>query len=89
MYELEFTKTVLSDIAILKKSQPVLYEKVRKFLKELREHPFTGTGHPEALKNDKSGKWSRRIDKKHRLIYEVMEGKIVLLISAYGHYDDK
>ena len=33
---------------------------------------------------------SRRIDSKHRLIYQVdEENKKVFLISAWGHYGDK
>ncbi|MBR1922786.1 MAG: Txe/YoeB family addiction module toxin, partial [Paludibacteraceae bacterium] len=53
-------------------------------------HPQTGTGHPEQLKGDKAGLWSRRINKKHRLIYEIHETEvIVLILTAYGHYEDK
>ncbi len=54
------------------------------------EHPLSGTGHPEQLKGDRTGQWSRKITQKHRLIYQVKEKEvIVLVLSAYGHYDDK
>jgi len=34
--------------------------------------------------------WSRRIDQKHRLVYQINETElIVVAISAYGHYADK
>ena len=34
--------------------------------------------------------WSRRITKKHRLIYEIIDTVVhVDVLSAYGHYDDK
>lgn len=36
----------------------------------------TGTGKPEPLKHDLSGKWSRRITDEHRLIYKVENGTI-------------
>ena len=53
------------------------------------EHPHTGTGHPEQLSGDLSGKWSRRITKRHRLIYEIHDNEVVVIaISAYGHYSD-
>jgi len=39
---------------------------------ELREHPFSGTGHPEQMKYI-PGVWSRRIDKKNRLRYTVID----------------
>lgn len=53
--------------------------------RELTEHPFTGIGKPEPLKHQLKGFWSRRIDKEHRLIYEVIEPNVVI-ISALGHY---
>jgi len=56
----------------------------------MREHPFTGTGRPKPLRYDRTGKWSRRITGKHRIVYIVKEALIeVLVFSAYGHYDDK
>ena len=61
-----------------------------KLISELHDHPMTGTGKPEQLRGDRAGQWSRRITKKHRLIYEIHETEIVVLIlSSYGHYNDK
>ncbi len=78
------------DLKSLKKSEPVHFRKVGQFLSELEDHPKTGTGHPKPLGGDRVGQWSRRISDKHRLIYEIMdEIVVVLVLSAYGHYDDK
>lgn len=64
--------------------------KISKIIEELREHPFTGTGKPEQLKYDLQGLWSRRINQKDRLIYEVVEDVVtVYIVSAIGHYEDK
>jgi toxin YoeB len=53
-------------------------------------HPRTGTGHPEQLKGDMNGLWSRRITQKHRLLYQIQEQEvIVIILNAYGHYYDK
>ena len=61
-----------------------------KLLNELMLHPRTGTGHPEQLKGDRTGQWSRTITKKHRLIYEIFETEVYVdVLSAYGHYNDK
>jgi len=54
-------------------------------LEEISEHPFTGTGKPEALKHDLAGKWSRRINQEHRLIYEVKDNEIIV-VSLKSHY---
>jgi toxin YoeB len=42
-------------------------------------------GKPEPLKYELSGLWSRRINKDHRLIYEITQN-IVIIHSAKGHY---
>ncbi len=74
----------------LAKSEPKVFKKVQKFLKELEEHPKTGLDHPELLKGQPEGRWSREFSKKHRLVYRIYDTEVVVLvISAYGHYDDK
>lgn len=61
-----------------------------KLIGELYEHPRTGTGKPEPLSGDRLGQWSRRISKRHRLVYEIQDTDvIVLVLTAYGHYGDK
>lgn len=89
-YSISFTDDALNDIDRLEKNEPKAYKKFTKFLSELVEHPHTGTSHPEPLKGYRSGQWSRTITKKHRLVYEVHDEMVlVLVLSAYGHYDDK
>lgn len=90
MYEIIFSECALKDILRLRKSEPAAYKKVGKLIEELKIHPTTGTGHPEQLKGNRVGQWSRSITKKHRLIYEIVEEVVhVNILSAYGHYDDK
>lgn len=90
MYDIVYSEKAQEDLSKLKRSQPAAYTKAVKLLNELMHHPRTGTGHPEQLKGDRSGQWSRIITKKHRLIYEIFEKEVhVDVLSAYGHYDDK
>ncbi len=90
-YKLRFTLDAVKDIERHKKSgDKKLLQKIEVLLKELRTHPKTGTGQPEKLKYDLEGFYSRRINRKHRLVYEIQEEIItVVVISAYGHYGDK
>lgn len=54
------------------------------------EHPRTGTGRPEALSGGGNVCYSRRIDKKNRLVYDIYDEIVtVLVITAEGHYRDK
>jgi toxin YoeB len=91
IYELTICQDALDDIVKLRKSGDIVaIRRLNKLLDELREHPTTGTGQPEQLKYEYSGRWSRRITTKHRLIYEIREELVsVEVIQAYGHYTDK
>ena len=61
--------------------------KIQRILTELEDHPRTGTGKPELLSGDFKGVWSRRINKKDRILYEIHdEIVIVYVISMRGHY---
>lgn len=89
-YEVRFTPKSEQDLAKLLHSEPKSYQKALRLISELRKHPRTGTGHPEPLKGDRVNQWSRRITQKHRLVYEIRDTEvIVLVLTAYGHYDDK
>jgi toxin YoeB len=75
-------------LSITKKTgNKAVLKKLLTLLEELVQHPFSGTGKPEPLKHGLSGMWSRRINKEHRLIYEI-EGDIVFILSAKGHYKE-
>ncbi|MBR5715225.1 MAG: Txe/YoeB family addiction module toxin [Bacteroidales bacterium] len=90
MYDIIFSKQAKEDLAKLRISEPAAHKKAVNLLLELMEHPRTGTGHPEQLKGNRSGQWSRTITKKHRLIYEIHDKEvIVIVLTAYGHYGDK
>jgi toxin YoeB len=90
MYSIDFTKTARRDVSRLEKSEPQTFKKIEKLFSELVVHLYTGSGKPKPLGGERTGQWSRRITEKHRLVYQVEETRItILVISAYGHYDDK
>ncbi|RYX92152.1 Txe/YoeB family addiction module toxin [bacterium] len=85
-YHLDFSDQANSDISYHKKiGNKAVLRKILNLLNELSEHPFEGTGKPEALKHNLSGFWSRRINNEHRLVYEVYID-IVYIVSVKGHY---
>jgi len=89
IYSISLSESAELDIIKLQKSgNKQVLKKLNKLLNELRLHPETGTGKPERLKY--VNKWSRRINDKHRLIYEIFEEIVTVeVVQAYGHYDDK
>ncbi len=85
-YVLDFTEQANEDIAFHKKSGNVkILHKIFHLLKDTIDHPFEGLGKPEPLKHNLSGCWSRRINREHRLVYEVKKDRVVIL-SLKGHY---
>jgi len=85
-YNLDFTDKAKEDIFALKMAgNRAVLNKLLVLLHELTEHPFTGTGKPEPLKHSLSGMWSRRINREHRLVYEV-EDDTVFILSTKEHY---
>ncbi|MDR0505650.1 MAG: Txe/YoeB family addiction module toxin [Dysgonamonadaceae bacterium] len=90
MYKIDFLDIAKAHLAKLKKSEPDAYKKALKLLLELHEHPTTGTGKPEQLKHYETPTWSRRISDRHRLVYQIHENTVtVLVIAAFGHYEDR
>jgi toxin YoeB len=62
-----------------------MLKKINELIKEIQRTPFEGSGKPEPLKFDLSGNWSRRIDREHRLVYQVA-GENLFIISCRYHY---
>jgi toxin YoeB len=82
---LEFDQDGFDDLAWWVEEDRKKALRIIKLIKEVQRDPFTGTGKPEPLKHGLSGCWSRRIDKEHRLVYQVKEDKIRILACRY-HY---
>ena len=90
-YTIRVEKMAAQDLKKLYKSgKKTDISKVERIFKELSETPKTGIGEPKQLGNDLAGLWSRRINKKDRVVYEIIESEIVVVVvSALGHYKDK
>ena len=89
-FTIEYKEQAMADLIRLRKDEPKSFDKAKRLIEELKEHPKTGTGKPELLKGMSTATWSRHITKKHRLIYEIHDTEVlVLVLTAYGHYGDK
>ena len=89
MFTITYTIEAQKGIKKLAGNKPAM-EKLEKLLEEIKVHPRTGTGKIEKLKHFEKETWSRRIDKKNRIIYSIDDEKIIIVvISITGHYKDK
>ena len=86
MYDVRLTKNQIKLIKSLKNNN--LVDKIKDLLYILRENPYKNPPPYEKLTNNLKGKYSRRINIKHRLVYEVLEeNKIVNILSMWTHYE--
>ena len=85
---LEFDPAGFEDFAWWVENDRKTALKIIKLIKDIQRNPFEGTGQPEKLKYELSGCWSRRINQEHRLVYEVLETKIRILVTLYSSEEE-
>ncbi|QIS08452.1 Txe/YoeB family addiction module toxin [Nocardia arthritidis] len=65
-----------------------ILKKVNRLIEDIcRNGNAEGIGKPEALRNNLSGWWSRRITEEHRLVYRCSDDTVHIVSCRY-HYDD-
>ena len=88
MYKIVVSKQALKDFPNLKSAG--LDKNARALIEVLKENPFKNPPSYEKLVGDLEGLYSRRINVRHRLVYQVFEDeKTVKIISAWSHYENK
>lgn len=86
MYSIVFTKKATNDIPKLKSAK--LENKAKALIDLMRSDPYKSPPSYEKLQGDLQGAYSRRINIKHRLVYQVYEdARVVKIISLWSHYD--
>lgn len=86
--EIKLLEQAIEDLQYWKKTgNKAVMNKISALLKDIAQHPYTGIGKPEALRYELAGKWSRRINSEHRIIYSVHENTIeIYIFSMRYHY---
>ena len=86
MYTLKLMTQAQKDAKKL--SAQGLKEKTLKLLEIIKENPLQYPPEYEFLKGDMQGLISRRINKQHRLVYEVIESeKLIKVYRMWTHYE--
>lgn len=86
MYAIRYTKSAINDIPKIRAAK--LERKAKALIDILRENPYENPPPYEKLVGDLKGAYSRRINIKHRLIYEVFgDEKLVKIISLWTNYE--
>ena len=86
--KITFSKNSWEDYVSWQREDKKILNRINQLIKDIQRTPFYGLGNPEPLKYDLSGFWSRRIDREHRLVYQVFEQEILIYSCKY-HYTPK
>lgn len=73
------------DYLYWQKTNKKMLNKINELIKSCERTPFSGIGKSEPLKDNLKGFWSRRIDKEHRLVYNI-EGETLIIAQCKFHY---
>lgn len=85
-WKIVWTKAALKDKHIA--TAAGFGDKINSILALLRENPFAEYPPYEKLLGDLSGAYSRRLNRKHRVIYQVYkEERTIKIISTWLHYE--
>jgi len=74
------------DYVYWQKTDKKILAKINNLLNDISRNPFTGIGKPEPLKYKYKGFVFRKINREHRLIYQVKDDEI-LIAKCRFHYD--
>ena len=75
----------LQDLEYWTRTNRRLAIRILALVEAIMRHPCEGPGKPEALRGQLAGRWSRRIDQEHRLVYTVEADRVHFLADRY-HY---
>ena len=86
MYHIIYTKQAIKDIEKLKSTH--LSEKDKQLINIIKANPFQNPPPYEALVGNLKGAYSRRINIKHRLVYQILEKEnTIKVIRMWTHYE--
>jgi len=83
--KLAWTNAAWSDYLYWQTQDKKTLKRINLLIKDAMRDPEAGIGKPEALKENLSGLWSRRIDDVHRLVYAIEKDQLIIIACHY-HY---
>lgn len=90
-FKITWAPEALRQVKWMQKNRPREFQKdyfskVEELIDAISKSPFRGIGHPEHMRHEVPPCWSRRINKKDRLVYRIKEN-FIEVISIIGHYE--
>jgi len=86
-YKILYSKYALKDAKKL--SSANLSQKAKELIETIKKNPFQNPPPYEKLVGNLNGAYSRRINIKHRIVYEVREiDTVVRILRMWSHYGE-
>lgn len=80
-----FSPHAWDDYLYWQKQDKKVIKRINRLIEDSTRQPTSGIGKPEALKENLSGYWSRRITDEHRLVYSFSKETLTIVSLRY-HY---
>lgn len=83
-----FSQSAWEDYQYWLREDPKLLRRINLLIQDISRNGNQGIGKPEPLQYELSGYWSRRIDQKNRLVYQIEDNQIIIIACRY-HYKQR
>ena len=83
-----FTPNAWEDYLYWQRHDAATLRKVNRLIEDVCRNGHEGIGKPEPLAGDLAGFWSRRVNKKDRLVYRVTDEN-AYFIACRSHYGER
>ena len=84
-YKITFAKRAEKDYELVKRSP--LAKKAKKILSDIKKDPYAPP--LEELSGNLKGAYSKRLNLKHRIVYEIFDSeRAVKILSMWTHYEN-
>ena len=88
MFQIDLDKKAKKQLDKIKTNSRLL-SKFLEIIADIEQNPYSPNFKFERLKGNLAGYCSKRLDKKNRVIYKVLDDKIiVIIVSILGHYEE-
>ena len=82
--KISFTQDGWADYTSWANERTIL-ERINRMIEEAARDPAVGIGKPERLSHNLSGYWSRRITDEHRLVYQLGNDALIIVVARYNY----
>ena len=92
MMSVKFSPNALNQFFDVQERDKRLFKALKKIIEDTQRNGTAGLGHPEPLKENLSGLWSKRLNDGNRMVFRIVSENdfdVVEIAECRTHYSDK